>query len=283
MVELISRRGGLDWIGSKMLIAGSSVSDGANLVDMLDCYDIPDMEIGKDQGESEWHFSIPDNEVIIKRIKIPPNQSLDRRKLALFELTCTLSDAADNYYLETVASDGKMEMLGIACRKKMVDEKIAFLTEKMAKPAGFRTRGLALTSGYLTYCRPAGGELIALLDISNGFVSYSFLHLRRPVMIGGLRFSDGDKSADGFDDSWLVDLVTVIQYQKLQLFNSGYSAPLSLIVIGGSGANDEAAGRIGEKMKTRTELPSFRSELFADGLHSQATPYLVALGLTAEL
>jgi hypothetical protein len=282
MVDLKGCRYGLDWAGTEIRLVGSSVSDGYSRINSLDRFDNLDSAGNSYSGDSELYFSVSDEEAIIKRIKIPSGQTLDRRKVALFELSCSLPGDADKFYIETIVSDGQMESLGIAYRKMIIDEKIAVLEKGLARPSGFKIRSLALAAGYFGYCRPAGGEMICLLDISGGLISYAFLYSRHPIAIGGIKITGEDKSNGGLDENRLIDLVTVIQYQKLQLFNSGYSAPLSLVIVSGADANEESCGRIGDKIRIRTSLPSFRPEPFSDGLHSSAVAYLVGLGLTAE-
>ncbi|MCX6825890.1 MAG: hypothetical protein NTV06_01285 [candidate division Zixibacteria bacterium] len=138
------RRYGLDLTGGKGRLAGCSLAGGQGIVDCLTEIDLEQREPNDIEPTGELHFSIPENETIIKRVKIPADRTFDDHKLALFEFQSSLLSQADQYYLETYSLDGKPERLAVAYNRALVDQKLSFLTAKIRKPTGFRLRSLAL-------------------------------------------------------------------------------------------------------------------------------------------
>ncbi|MCX6825889.1 MAG: hypothetical protein NTV06_01280 [candidate division Zixibacteria bacterium] len=67
------------------------------------------------------------------------------------------------------------------------------------------------------------------------------------------------------------------------LFNTGYSTPLSFIVVAGSAADEGYADLIAENMKVKAGLPIFRPDCFRPNIISLAAKYFVSLGLTVDI
>lgn len=284
MVELKTCHYGADFTAKMIRIAGCSPLSGQRMVRQLIDVEPEQLQQSVLDGEGDLYFSVFEKEAIIKRVKVPFDRTLDSEKLALFEFAATLLGKPEQYYLETYRLDGQLERLALAYHRELVDDRIAQLESRIARPVGFRLRSLALAAGYLNFCRPEGGGLICLIDITEECISYCFMNERHPVAVGFL-CRESTFSGDSAPDMkrLLVDLTATLQYQKAELFSSGYSVPLSLILLSGVDGNMEMAGAIGEAMHVRAAIPIVRKELFSPATVEQGAKYLVSLGLTVDL
>jgi hypothetical protein len=284
MVELRARRYGGDPVGSRLRLARRSFGAGKFQIDFLGEFD-PGQNLRDQLGEEgDFHFSVYEKDAIITSVQIPEDNTLDPEKLALFEFASYLLDDSDRYFLETYSLNGRSERLAVAYNRELVDEKISLLERLLTRPAGFRLRSLALAAGYKHFCRPEGGELISLIDISPGYTSYCFMEGDHPVSVGGMGSSPPGMESDPAGVSgYLADLVATLAFRRMLLFNAGHTAPLSLILLSGAGADVSLAGKIGEAMHLKAALPVPRTELFAPELAPLAYQYLVSLGLTVDL
>jgi hypothetical protein len=127
-----------------------------------------------------------------------------------------------------------------------------------------------------------GGDLICLLDLSGEDITFCILNCGHPVATGHLANDYIRLEKEIFDTRrFLSDLTAILQFHISLLFNSGHSAPLSLLVLSGTEAGSDLAGIIGDRLKIKAALPEFRPELFVNDLIPSAHRYFINLGLTA--
>jgi hypothetical protein len=282
MVELKAIKYGLDINGDSCRIAQCSAMHGRNMVENL--WTNSADSIQSETFNGELFFSVNEKASIIKRIKLPRGGGVNIEKIAYFELMTSLPDSISNYYLESYQLDGRPERLAVAYHRHIVDDQISFLEGISIKPAGFKLRAISIAAGYLHYCHHAGGELICLIDISANEISYCFLYEKYPISIGSLVIrKDEHNFSNNGNSNIIIDLSATIQYQTALLFSSGYSVPLSLIILSGSAECEELIPTIEKSMHVKTALPGFRKELFAPEFYDKACQYLVSLGLTANI
>ncbi len=284
MVELKGRKYGLDLNGSIVFFAGRTFAAGKEVIDILTQTDLSKLSRDTLGEDGETYFSVSEKEAVIKLIKISPSDGLDSEKLALFELQTSLLEEADHYYYEIGGLDTRSERLAVAYPRSIIDSKIAQIENLIPRPRGFRLRTLALAAGFLHFCHHEGGELVCLIDIGSDQIAYCYLYNRRPIAAGCISYKNADESEGPFlPHDALLDLTATLQYQSSLLFQSGFSVPLSLIVISGSKAGEELATRIEKNTRVKTILPSIKKEMFTSEVLAAAPRYLVSIGLTVGL
>ncbi len=232
----------------------------------------------------DLYFSVGENEAIIRRVNIPNDMNLDPDKLALFEFIASLPGDERNYFLETYPCDGSGERLAVAYSREIVEKRVSEMKSRAIPPAGFRLRSLAMAAAFTHYCRPMGGEIVCLLDISGEIISYCFLDRQRPIAMGHQTNDYFDLGNEIYDTRrFLTDISAIMQYQLSVLFKGGHTVPLSLVILSGTEATSDLAETVGERLKIRTTLPQFRPELFVNDLPALAHRYFVSLGLTVDI
>ncbi|PKK83332.1 MAG: hypothetical protein CVT49_09015 [candidate division Zixibacteria bacterium HGW-Zixibacteria-1] len=283
MVELSGRKYGAEIYDDRIRLVGVSTSAGRKTVDML-------MDISTDgiatqslDAGGSLYMAVSENSAIIKRVKISPDRSLDPDKLAQFELVASLLDDQIRYYLESFEINSGRERLAVAYKRSEIDSKLDFFRDHFIKPSGFQLRSWAMAAGYTHYCRPGGGRLICLIDITDSLASYCFVENGRPIHLGAVISNAGINDSDpGRSKAFLLDIIATIQYQMLTYDKLSQSVPLSVIIITGKRCNQELAVGIEKGLGIKTVLPEMRKELFAPEVFPESHKYLVGLGLTAE-
>jgi len=283
LVETNKIKYGVDKVGQFLFLAGCNCSGGSVLIDHL-------RRIGVDEAKPELvdssgrlQFSVAEDKVIIKRIKIRSDKNLDGKELAEFEFASTLLDKKETFYISANSVNGGSEYLVTGCHRFLIEEKKQFFEEMFIKPAGYKIRALALADGYRNFCWREGGELICLLDLSFKVASYCFINNGQPIFFGVIRNSEADANENGqISASFLNDLKVTIQYQMSNLFKAGYSTPLSLIVVSGTLTGKESNETIEEKLRLRTISPTIKTALFAPEIVDRAGHFLISLGLTVD-
>lgn len=283
MVELTGKKYGIELLDKKIRLVGVSSSTGRKTVDTLVDLAADDIAARSFDHNGSLYIAVSENCAIIKRVKISPDRTLDPDKLARFELLASLLDDQDHYYFESFEIDTGRERLAIAYKKNEIDGKLEFFSHNFIKPSGFQLRSWAMAAGYQNYCRPAGGRLICLIDITDNMASFCFLENNRPINLGAVvsnaEISENDP---GKSKAFLLDIIATVQYQMLTCDRLSQSVPLSTVIITGSHCHPELAAGIEKGLGIKTSLPEMRKELFASDIFPESHKYLVGLGLTAE-
>ncbi len=284
MVENRIRRYGLDVTERRYRLAGRTVQAGRAIVDCLEEFRREETSSPQLESESTLYFSVPEKEAIIKKIRVPVNNGLDRDKLARYEFEASLLDNPDNYFIDTCVPNGGEDYFIIGYHREIIARRVNLLENKFILPdsqRGFRLRGWSLAQGYLNFCWKEGGELVAVVDISDDCTSFCFICHDHPVRFGHIGgFPIDNSSNEGISPHYLADLVTTLRYQQTVLAADGCTVPLSLLVLTGASASPYLAGLIEEKMRVRTSMPSLKMALFAPEIAESAGRYLTSLGLT---
>jgi hypothetical protein len=285
MVELKAKRYGIDLVGDSIRIAGRSGGTGRI---HIDCFNLPEKdnlgETGIAFDDSDIYFTIPEKDAIIKKVRVPRDAGIESQKLAEFEFMASSLDNAEDFILETHPLNKENERLVFGYRRHLVEQRIKFIEQNASKPSGFKLRAWALADGYLNYCRPEGGELVCLLDISGKHCSICFLEKNRPVIADAITDNGADKN-DAPDKEYglLTDLAAVIQYHQVILFNAGCTAPLSLLIISGEKVTRDLLGAVEQKIGVKAVPPQVHESLFTSEAVGDILGYLVCLGLTVDI
>jgi hypothetical protein len=253
---------------------------GRSVVDTI--IDVPSNQVDSSaiDKDGDLYWAVSENNAVIKRVKIPSDKNLDPDSLARFEITASLLESADEYYVESYRVNGVSERLAIAYHRTVIDQNVAYLQENFMKPSGFRLRSWAMASGYLNCCHHEGGNLICLVDINLAMASYCFIQNNLPIDVGIVMNRISSKeSNDAISLDFILDIVATIEYRLAGINRPNISVPLSLLLITGSSADSELARMLENRIGVKTGLPNLKKELFANDILPGAFRYLVCLGL----
>ncbi|UCD18488.1 MAG: hypothetical protein JSV44_06160 [Candidatus Zixiibacteriota bacterium] len=283
MVELMRKRYGGDAVDGAIRLVSGDISVGLVTIDAVAEHPLDTASRSLINAESDLYFSVPESDVIIKRVVLPDEKYLDPRKLAVFEFSAMLLDDPDRYYIEVHDLIGGKEKLVVGYHQNCIDQQVSFFSERLIKPAGFKLRSLALADGYRYFCNPEGGELICLVDITANRASYCFLRDNRPALLGSLRGRKVESGGESnYHGKFIIDLAATLQFQASALFKSGHSVPLSRILVSGNPVSEELLTQIEQRLNVSTGFPSPKTALFRSAVVPEAGRYLVSLGLTVD-
>ncbi len=278
MVELKNQKYGVDRIGGKIRVAACIGKKNDCRAESLVSY--PDSQLGEESKISgaDLIFSIPENNAIIKKVKILDNKAIDPDQQAQFELAATLLDGEDRYYLESQALNGNTERLSVAYNKGMIDERLEYYARHLTRPSGFKLRSLAMAKAYRYFCRPEGGKLVCLVDINGEHASYCFLKDGFPSIIGSVEGKNGGIVGEPF----MIDLSATLLYRQSGDPDGTGGAPLSRIIISGESADWKLAELLEKYTHVKVSIPYLKQERFLNDTQSEAAKYMVSLGLAID-
>jgi hypothetical protein len=283
MVEISGAKYGISLRGNGCTLARRTLSAGREIIDLLekDAFGIKEAIPSPEEGEI--YFAVDQREAIIKRIPIRRLANIDLDKMVIFEMMSCLPGSADDYYFENYPCEGRPMRLGVAYPRNIIDAKASLIKERFFRPRGYKLAGLALASAYAHFGRREGGELICLIDVDPYQAIYCFVNGDFPLWSGVIPLGSAPAEKDEMTNpSFLADLTATLKYQETLLFQAGYSAPLSLIILSGESADDELAAQMSKLARTKAALPSFKKELFSSDLADRAYLFMLNLGLTVD-
>ena len=231
-------------------------------------------------------ISIPDEEVIVKRLTVSGDDDIELR--ARFELSQTLPEGEADYFFDIAESGLEDRMIGMAMRKTRLSEysDSLFGANRESFPeAGYLVRSAALASGYTEFCRRFGGDLVCLADLTGSAVSLAFLYQNKMVDLCHLSLSKIDLSTTSGFAKMAMELKTLINFRTSSLFSEGITTPLSGMVISGDVVTDEFLAKLRGSFTIDINRPEINAGFFSSRADLASVPlekYLVALGLAAN-
>lgn len=281
MVELKRRRFGLDINGPRMTLASRSIEAGLNVIDFIEDVDENSLAEKLTPYDGDLYFSVGENNALIKRIAQPYEHGLDETAVARFEFSSSLLDDPDKYFIDIHDVGPVKTKLAIGYNKSRVDDIISRISKNNEHPTGFKLRSLALAQAYLNLCQAEGGRLVCLLDISETYGAYCFIHEKTPVLPGALRLGAGNgDNQNGGPAADLLDLAAMVQFQLAGLAKSGLSDPLSRLIVSGPRADDVVLSRLEKSLHVSAGPPRLIKTAFKDDLGTKAPDAMIAIGLT---
>jgi hypothetical protein len=236
--------------------------------------------------EADLTFSMPDDEALVKTVRVHGQGDADVRQKVFFELSQSLLEPETNFqfdYLET----GNRHQIGVIYRRERIlarskDFHLPGHTAPSAPQVDLRS--IALARAYLNFCKPEPGDLIALVDISAELASVALLYHRRIVLLGNTSISARSGAEDLFRPV-AVALKTLVNFKLAALRDDGITIPLAaLLVTGEQVANDERATLqkfFSARVVPFTPLPNLTEQTARIGVEAPEQ-FLVALGLTVN-
>lgn len=229
-------------------------------------------------------LAIPDDRVIVKRLHLESSRSIEPQAQARFEMARCLLDDESEYAFDIVDTGLENRHLALAVRRRSVADEIIspFVREAglSTKPVGL-TRAVGLARGYLTFCRPHGGELVCLVDEANDLVSICFVLNQSLVGLSRLNINRYDLSSKPGRKMLAMELKTVISFQLAMFFEDRLTLPLTALLVSG-GIGDEVITELARLFPITVTRPQFNAGFFAEPNEATSPSlesYLVALGL----
>jgi hypothetical protein len=224
-------------------------------------------------------LAVPDEYVMVKSLHLPDDQPGTVRERGVFELASGLLEPLSQYHFELIATAQPERFLGLVYRKQMLTQ--AQDGFQLPELPGHRMRAAALGSGYITFCRPENGDLVALADLSGHSIPVCLIYRKRIAALASI--SNGFGFADEVDQRRLaIELKTIINFRLSALAEEGVTVPLSRLILCGRHVTPHLIRSFGAFFPTGvTEAqvnPAFL-EPSVDPAAGSASNYLVALGL----
>ncbi len=235
-------------------------------------------------------FNINERMAVVKKIKVRQSSIIEAARIAQFELTQSLLDPVDLFYFDNLPLDnrnGHRRYLSIAYHRPVVDKIIETFQKQLRKPSGFKLDAVAMTDGYLSFCRVEQGELQALINVESDIATIAFLYKKKLESVNRMEIHLDDDIGIDKAKKFALDLKMTISYQLAELFTDGITVPLSRLILSGKHAgNDLLQAALKEQFSVDVTLPSFHEGYF-DPVEKTLDKYrpelfLIPLGLAVE-
>ena len=249
---------------------------------------LPEHELLRD---SEIFFCVPDNEVIVKKVRVKKNNIADIEQLVHFELSRAMLDPEDSFrfsYLPVGHDDGYLGFIYRRNKLEAITRQLGLdMPERSLASGGYLIRAAALGKGYLNFCRPVSEELVCLADFNDDTVSICFLYKNRIINLGYMNLKAGAFENDGSIRKVAIDFKTLVNFKLSALSENGVTVPLSGLVLSGEGLDTKIRTIFAEFFPVGVAAPSVIEEYFIGYDASERTEiplekYLVALGLAVN-
>ncbi|MEE9441953.1 MAG: hypothetical protein V3V99_04730 [candidate division Zixibacteria bacterium] len=235
-------------------------------------------------------FSVGNGIAQIKKLKIKQSSLFNASAIAQFEMSQCLLEPENEFYFDNLpleSDNGFQQFLTIAYRRHVVDELIEECEKKIRRPSGFKLDAVALTAGYLTFCRIEPGDLQALINIESDIITVAYIYKRKLQAIDYLKAEIHDDMSVELARKLAGELRMALSYQQNELFNDGVTIPLSRLIVCGGCARDEIIiSAIDEQMAMELTLPKFHEGYFQSLPDNEKSfpleMYLIPLGLAVE-
>ncbi|MFZ5980536.1 MAG: hypothetical protein ACOYVF_07865 [Candidatus Zixiibacteriota bacterium] len=241
--------------------------------------------------ESEIYFCVPDDEVIVKKVRVSKSNIAAIEQLVEFELSRSMLDSEDNFRFSYLPVGNSDSYLGFVYRRHHLEEMTRFLgldlSERSLTSGGYLIRAAALGKGYLNFCRPVSEELVCLADINDRIVSICFLYKNRIINLGYMNLAAGAFDSDSSIRKAAIDFKTLVNFKLSALSENGVTVPLSGLVMCGDGLDTKIRTIFAEFFPVGVAAPSVIGEYFVGNEVRQRfeiplEKYLVALGLAVN-
>jgi hypothetical protein len=235
-------------------------------------------------------FSVDNRIAQIKKLKIKQSSLLDASAIAQFEMSQCLLEPESDFYFDNIpleSDNGFQRFLTIAYHRHVIDELIEDCENKLRRPSGFKLDAVALTAGYLTFCRIEPGNLQALINIEPDTITIVFIYKKKLQSVSYLKSNIDDDMSDESAQRLAGELKMALGFQQSELFNDGITIPVShLFICGGCARNEIVTSAINEKMRMGLTLPKFHEGYFQSLSDNEKSfpleKYLIPLGLAIE-
>lgn len=243
-----------------------------------------------DFEEGRIFFSVDNSKAQIKKLKIKQSSLFDASAIAQFEMSQCLLEPESDFYFDNIpleSDNGYQRFLTIAYHRHVIDGLIENCENKIRKPSGFKLDAVALTAGYLKFCRIEPGDFQALINIEPDIITIVMLYKQKLQSVSYLKAQINDDVSNESTQRLAGELKMALGFQQNELFNDGITIPVShLFVCGGCARNETIVSAINEQIGMGLSLPKFHEGYFQSLSDSEKSfpleKYLIPLGLAIE-
>lgn len=241
-------------------------------------------------NDSRLFFGVDEQAAIVKKIQLKKVSPTDMAALVRFEMIQSLLESPDDFYFDARPIndwEGYRRFIAIAYHRHHIDREMTVCADRLRQPSGFKLNALALSDGFLTFCRLDPGDLQILLNVDSLRAVIAILYRRKLHAIGRLDTAPGEAVTAESSRRLSQELKVIISYHLAELFREGVTIPLSRIILSGQHAREQSlTAALAETISTEISLPHFQTGYFQSVLdtveHDQPEKFLIPLGLALE-
>jgi hypothetical protein len=233
-------------------------------------------------------FSVPDNEVVAKNVRLSQADIWDRDLLARFELSQSLLDDENEFCFATLSTGQPNRCLGLVTRRRNLEQLTGSLLSSLNPAAWspkYEMRAVALGKGYLNFCHPEQGELVCLADFGDNVASICFVSGGNIIGLAHLPPGQFDLNSERGLKKMAVEFKTVVNFRLPSLFEEGVTPPLSALIVSGDGSDPPVKSALEQHFQVPVTSPRIDRRfpgVDAAAVENPLEDYLVAMGLTVN-
>ncbi len=229
-------------------------------------------------------LAVPDNQAVVKRLRLNGNHQSDFRTRLSFELAQSSLEDEQLFQFDFHAVEEQNRYLGLVYRREL----LARLKQSCGVDdlsVEYRLRSIALGRGYLAFCRQEEGDLLCLADLTSDGVSMCLVHRQRLIDVAFLPCVGQGIAATEEKGRLAIDLKTVVNFRLAALLDHGVSLPLSGLVFSGNGIDSQFCETLEKYFHVDVTPPrihdGYLGSLAGTAPVEDPIRFLVALGLAA--
>lgn len=217
-------------------------------------------------GRGRLFFNVDQRLAVVRKISIQPSSPIKAAELIRFEMSQSLLEPPDHFYFDflPIADDnGFRRFISIAYHRREINQQIEAFANHLQKPSGFKLDAIALSAGYLTFCRQERGEFHILVNIESDSVAMAVLYKQNIRLISRPEIKPGQTIDDERAKKIAAELRIVIDFLLAELFGEGLTIPLSRMILSGEhAANQSLRQALADQLKIEIARPRFNEGYF---------------------
>lgn len=228
----------------------------------------------------ELAIAIPDDLVLVKSLAMRNGSAIDLGARIRFELVHSVLEPENEFLFDSFKSGLSDRYVGLIYRRDRLEQFLQMLNIRGGLNVHrFLARAAALGRGYMTFCRPEGGELQCVADITRSEVSLCFLYRGEITSLASMRLSGYDWSSPSAPRKLARELKTLVNFKLAGLADLGITIPLSVVILTGEPVDNNLFDILSGFFPIGVASPRFNQAcLGRDALHPQPDLFLAALG-----
>jgi hypothetical protein len=230
-------------------------------------------------------LSMPDDEALVKTVRIQGQGPEDLRHKVFFELSQSVLEPESIFRFDCIET-GNRHQIGLIYRKERIEARVVSFHLAHPSPTGglaVDLRSIALARAYQQFCKVEPGDLVVLVNIVPGLASVVILYRQKIVSFGNT--ATGQRTGDDWFRPVAVALKTLINFKLAALLDDGVTVPLAALVVTGEQITEVERSALQKFFSARvvpfTPLPALIEQASRAGI-GEPEQFLPALGLTVN-